>query len=419
MNILFVTPYLPYPPLSGGSLQTFLRLINLRRRGHSVFLFSLATERDRLRERELGGMIDGLQCLYVRPDATKVRYLFRRSLLYEIYTLDRSAAKRLTELTKAHPIDVALLEGLAVAHYRDRLSGVPAVLYEHNVEEEIVEHLVQSLKRAPGKILRGSLGERMTNLYLYLFGCREQRLVRELEAHSLRRFELCLCCSPRDAVLLEKHAGKDCCAVVPWCVDEPSCCHEPVQKGVCTLSFLGSMRWEPNRDAIQWFAREVFPLIKTVKKNIILSIAGSSMTEEVKGLDNRTDIFVRGFVPEVSDFLSVQTDIFVAPIRLGSGVNVKIIEAMSYGLPVVTTPKGAEGLQVTNGEHLLVCDTPDEFVKSIVLLADDLQLRISLGGKAKEYVAKHHGIDGVMASLERHLRKTAEDGRRERDESAS
>jgi len=135
-------------------------------------------------------------------------------------------------------------------------------------------------------------------------------------------------------------------------------------KETYSLLFVGSMDWEPNKDAVFWFVNEILPLIDGGRHRVRLQIAGSSQSPEISRLHDGRKIIIRGFVENLSDIMA-ETDIFVAPIRIGSGVNVKVIEAMSYGLPVVTTSKGAEGLEVKDGEHLVICDSARDFAAGI------------------------------------------------------
>ena len=399
MNILFVTPYLPYPPVSGGRLQTFLRINYLKKRGHSVFLMTLARTGEYNYVVELKNYLDEVECIYREPDFTKVRYLFRKNLLHEIFTHDRRFGEKLRSFADSKKVDISLFEGLGVAQYRDFIPHVPSALYEHNVEYEITEQFVSNLRKSPLKVLKGKMDEKMRNCYLYLFGEREIKLVRKFEVNSLRKFGLFITCSQRDAHILERDTKETPHIVIPWCIEMPVEFNKPQEKDIYSLVFVGSMEWEPNRDAIKWFVKEIFPLIKKKIKNIKLLIVGSFMSEDVQRLDNKKDILVKGFVPDISEVFR-ETDIFIAPVRLGSGVNVKVLEAMSYGVPVITTSKGAEGIEALHGEHFLIVNTPEEFTDTIKYLLDNKETRKMLGMNAREYISKYHEADKVIELLE-------------------
>jgi glycosyltransferase involved in cell wall biosynthesis len=402
MNVLFITPYLPYPPLSGGRLQTFLRLKHLKKRGHSVFLMTLALQEEESRILELKDHLDDLGYIYATPDYGKARYLLRRSLLYEIFTYNRRFSERLRNFAHQNKADIAVFEGLGIAQYRSAIPGVPSVLSEHNVEYEIIGQLVSALRESPAGIMRGPADETLKNIYLYLCGAREIKLVTTYELASLRKFDLIMTCSERDAAMLGSGGNAAPRITIPWCVEKPPVFNNPAKKDICTLGFVGSMQWEPNRDAVRWFVGEMFPRLRKKDKKVHLVIVGSGMSEEIRNLDNGKDIIVQGDVPDISEvFLDV--DVFVAPVRLGSGVNVKVIEAMSYGVPVVTTPKGAEGIGGKDGEHFMVANTPEEFVYTIRDLVMNPDRRKTLGIAAREYISAHHSTDSVMEIFEQAL----------------
>lgn len=402
MNILFITPFLPYPPISGGRLQTFLRLKHLKNRGHGVFLLSLATPNEHYFVSKLKNIIDDVCCIYVKRDPAKIRYLFRKSLLYEIFTYDRTFSGKARKFLEGKGIDIAVFEHLGVAHYRDCIRLIPSVLSEQNVECEIIEQLVSYLSKSPSRIWQGKWDKKLRDMYLLLFGGYEQKLVGALESKALGEFDLCFTCSEKDARRLRKHSSGAPCVTIPWCVERPSLQHNPESKDIYDLVFIGSMDWEPNRDAMKWFVKEIFPLVQRELKNMRLLIAGSSMSEDIRELDNGKDILVKGFVPDISLFL-LHGDIFIAPIRMGGGVKVKVLEAMSYGIPVITTSKGAEGLQARNREHFLIADTPEEFVESISTLTNGKDLRSLMGMKGREYISRYHGVDSVMEMIERSM----------------
>jgi glycosyltransferase involved in cell wall biosynthesis len=133
-----------------------------------------------------------------------------------------------------------------------------------------------------------------------------------------------------------------------------------------------------------------------------LMIAGSSMTAEVVNLDNQGDVIVKGFVEDISEVL-LEADIFIAPVRFGSGVNVKVLEAMSYGVPVITTPKGAEGIEARDGEHFMVAKNEEEFASAVEYLFMNPEARESMGMKARRYISENHGIDKVIGLFEKAL----------------
>ena len=408
MNILFVVPYVPYPPISGGRLQTFLKLKHVKIRGHAVFLQICAFMSDRPYINELAAYIDDIETIFVRPDWSKLKHFFMKSLLYEIFTYQKGMSERLRIFAMHKKVDVAVFEGLGVAQYRDSIPDIPSILYEHNVEYEVVQQHVAAIRKSPLKVVQGTMSEKLRNCYLLFGGAIEQKLVKQFELNSLKEFQVILTCSERDAMILRKDTGNVICPeMIPWGVELPVHYHRPRQKEPFCIVFVGSMTWEPNKDGITWFVTEIFPLVRRGQQKVRLIVAGSGMTREISRLRNREDIIIKGFVPDISEIL-LDADIFVAPIRFGGGVNVKILEAMSYGIPVVTTSKGAEGLTAVHKKDFLVADTPEEISGYIKYLLDNLEERESIGQNAREYIAGHHNIERVTDLFEQVICKVTE-----------
>lgn len=136
-----------------------------------------------------------------------------------------------------------------------------------------------------------------------------------------------------------------------------------------SLIFIGSFTHEPNIDAMRYFCQEVLPLIAEAETEVKLRIVGNAPTPEVLQLASAR-VEVLGYVPETGPFLEASA-ISIAPLRFGGGMKGKIGEAMSFGLPVVTTSVGIEGFGLTPGEHVLVADDARSFADAVIRLLRD------------------------------------------------
>ena len=146
------------------------------------------------------------------------------------------------------------------------------------------------------------------------------------------------------------------------------------------LMFIGGFSHSPNEDGIIWFVRSIFPLIQQKLPGLTLTVVGSHPTEKVRALASDT-IKVTGFVENVKPFFA-ESRVFVCPLRYGAGVKGKVGQSMSYGLPVVMTPIGAEGLGATDGQNALLADDEETFAEKVARLYQDEELwrNLSLGG---------------------------------------
>jgi glycosyl transferase family 1 len=209
---------------------------------------------------------------------------------------------------------------------------------------------------------------------------------RAEEAQHLEKLELGLaeasdqvwCASPADKKAVSKRVPEDRIAVVPTI-------HALKSRGKAWseregLLFIGHLSHRPNSDAIHYFMREIFPLIRKQCPSMTCNIVGSNPSAEIKAYDSE-QVRVLGYVPDI-DPLFHNARVFVAPLRFGAGVNGKIGEALSYGLPVVTTSIGAEGLGLVQSRDAMIADDPHEFAERVleVYYNEDVWQRLSDSG---------------------------------------
>jgi glycosyltransferase involved in cell wall biosynthesis len=133
---------------------------------------------------------------------------------------------------------------------------------------------------------------------------------------------------------------------------------------------VGGFWHKPNTDAVLWFVRDIWPILRRQNPGLRFCIAGSNPSDPVRELDGRDGIEVLGFVPDLTPFFD-RARVFVAPLRFGAGMKGKVGQSMMSGLPVVATAIGAEGLGAEDGEHLLVAETPAAFAAQVMTLLDD------------------------------------------------
>lgn len=153
--------------------------------------------------------------------------------------------------------------------------------------------------------------------------------------------------------------------------------------------FLGKMDYEPNISAVVYFVEKIFPKVKQKYPNTIFKIIGANPTKRVRELERTEGVIVTGFVENPYIFVQ-ESMLFVAPMVSGAGVQNKILEAMSMGKCVVTTPIGAEGLDNLTGGELVACESDTDFCDKICyLLTDKIEVE-NIGIKAREYINRYY-----------------------------
>jgi len=132
------------------------------------------------------------------------------------------------------------------------------------------------------------------------------------------------------------------------------------------LLFLGNYVHKPNEDAVRWLCAQIMPIVSHDLPEVLLTLAGAQPTPKVFALSSKV-VRVPGYVPDLQPVLD-RHRIFVAPLRYGAGIKGKVIEALAYGIPVVTTTVGAQGISLRHGRDALLADTPEQFAESVIQL---------------------------------------------------
>jgi glycosyltransferase involved in cell wall biosynthesis len=163
-----------------------------------------------------------------------------------------------------------------------------------------------------------------------------------------------------------------------------------------SLIFTGSFRYFANHEAMEWFIREVYPIIQAQVPDVRLTITGDHANLPLPPASN---IILTGFVKDIRPLVA-SSWVSLVPMQIGGGTRLKILEAMALGTPVVSTTKGAEGLEVSNGRHLLIGDTSQEFADRVIRLIKDQQLRMDIVNRARQFVQEKYDWAVIMPRFE-------------------
>lgn len=371
----------PYPPKSGGKVRIF-NLIKEISKYHDVYLLSLASK-DELDFVPI--MLKYCKQVEVVPFqhnsfSRLIRWVRIFSNLFTQVPLE-VAAKESTEMKKKvkeitnDDFDVIQVEWLQMAHYLpfDLLKNTPLILVEHDV--------------AYVPLKRRSSTE--TGILKYIM-TRECYKMKKYEREICHKFSKIIAMSEIDKErLLELNENLD-VSVVPNGVDTHYISPEIDQEDSGSLLFIGWMKHYPNRDAMIFFLKEVFPLIIKEIPSIKVYIVGQHAPQELLTLaKSNPNIICTGYVEDVREYLHKCT-VYICPLRIGGGTRLKILEAMAAGIPIVSTTVGAEGLSVKQGENILLSDSPEMFAKETIRLLNNLELRNKLVKNARNFVEQNY-----------------------------
>ncbi|MHB0913149.1 MAG: glycosyltransferase family 4 protein [Armatimonadota bacterium] len=375
MKILFLTQFSPYPPVSGGAVKTCRILTHLAER-HEVSLVSYSRGSD---EAEALSCLPVHRMRHAHIDRSAARNVFdaARSLLGESFIISRDRRMEMQRVVDSllPGQDLVYVDHLQMFQFVPQPAPCPVLLDEHNVEWRIIERFAHT-------------------------GNPAVRLFARIEWPKLQRYELAACRAANVVLTVSEEDRKTLLGAgvpgervhaLPIGVErEPV----PLDPGSRTIVTFGQMAWPPNADAVTWFARTIFPRVRAAVPDARFLVIGAN-PPPIAG----PGIEVAGFVPDLRAAVAGAA-LFVAPLRVGSGMRVKIVDAMALGLPTVTTSVGCEGIPLTPGEHALVADIPEEFAKGIVRLLRDPKERERLAGSARAFVAERYSWGPILTRLD-------------------
>ncbi len=370
MRILALSGWFPSPPDNGARIRTHALLRALVEAGHEVAL--IAFHRRPLAEVD----VRALPCTLLAT----VPYPTERKAAWWHWLSPRPRSLR-TGYSQAMARAVA--GALTTAHYERIVSFEigPGTLTSHYVprryaRRQVVEDLELWMLWGQVEMARSSLRW----LRRRLMWAKAANYTRGL----LRRVRGCTVASAQEAALVRKLAPAARLAIVPNGVDAGACPPLPPEaRERGTLIFPGALTYTANFRAMQFFLAEVWPRIRAAHPEARLRITGSTRGVDLAALPLDEGVELTGYVPQIRPLIARST-LCVVPILEGGGTRLKVLEAMACGTPVVATPKGAEGLAVRDGEHLLLAEGAEAFAAAVLRLLEDgaLRSRLAEGGRA-------------------------------------
>ena len=214
-------------------------------------------------------------------------------------------------------------------------------------------------------------------------------LVKHQELPYLRFFDYVFVFSEIDKIRL-KQEGIDNVLVAPFAVlPNKEITSQALGKKPTRLVFLGPDHHEPNRDALQWFAEQCYHLLYP-EFQIPVEVIGNWSLINRKRFEKYPKIQFRGFVPDLQHAL--RDSIMIVPLRMGSGIRTKILDAFALNIPVITTTVGVDGIPITNKQHCIIADEAEQFVEAIKSIHRNSRMRINLILNAFDLVSNNFSL---------------------------
>lgn len=366
MKILFLYPYVPYP-LTCGAYHRAFHLLREISKTHETFLFALShSPRDFSATHIFEKFCRKVEVLpFIHPPWEKLLdRIFSPIPSVVAHWSHESVPDELKQFSKNSNFDLIHLQDLCMLqHAQEHFPNTPVVLDRTRMDFffqlQAGKYQNYSFKR---KIARW---ESLFKLFLY------EKKAAKAVAHIV------VCCK-EDAEFSQKRiSSRVPVSVIPNGVDlsffNPQSFQEN-QEEAHSLTFVGSMDYQPNVDGVIWFFKEIYPLLKKEFPDLKIYVVGPNPTSQIQACESYNGVTVTGEVPDVRPYYQ-RGAVFIAPIRIGSGSRLKIVEAMAMGRPVVSTSVGAEGLNVTDESNIFLANDPMEFGRKVSQLLSDSVLR--------------------------------------------
>ena len=400
MRILWVKVGGLWPATVGGRLRSLHTLNALAQRHQVTVVTTHAPGDDPVGlERELAACEQVISVPYVLPKrgsprwaAALVRSWFSRLPLdmwkCRVPPLEREVKRLLQD--RSRPFDLCIADFLVATPNVPFDGTVPILHFSHNVEHRLWERLCRAERRPLHRAL------------LEL----EWRKMRHCEAQVCAHVQLTIAVSEQDRDVLAQLSPQARVQAVATGVDTQYFQPVAADEKPHTLVFTGAMDWYPNEDGILDFVATTLPLVRREVPNVALTVVGRNPSQKLRDACARAGVSVTGTVDDVRPFVH-EAALYVVPLRIGGGTRLKIFEALAMGKAVVSTRVGAEGLPMTDGEHFVAADTPDEFARAVSALLRDPERRNALGSAGRRLVEQRHSWQRVAMDFEQLCKEAA------------
>ena len=389
MRILQLCNKPPHPPVDGGTLaMDSITQGLLATDGVEVRVLAVESDKHPLKADAIGDdyrrrtRIEAVHVdLGIKPLSAAVAALCGES--YHVKRYESEAfAQKLLQVLDEEQFDIVHVESIFLTPYVPLIrkhSHAKVILRAHNVEHQIWRLMAQS-ERNPLK--RSYLKHLSLTLRAY-------------ELEHLNDYDGIVCITADDADLFRRNGCRRPVTSIPFGVqpeDDPAVETEPN-----SLFHIGAMDWMPNREGVQWLLEKVWPVVHREVPQAHLYLAGRKMPEQ--WMKARIEgVTVVGEVPDAMYFIGSKA-INIVPLLSGSGIRVKIIEAMSAGKTVITTTVGARGIECADGENILIADSPEAFARQVKRCVGEPDFAHLVGQNARRLIEEHYNIGTLTRQL--------------------
>jgi glycosyltransferase involved in cell wall biosynthesis len=397
MRILLLCNKSPFPAREGGPIAMNMIIEGLIRAGHSVKVLAINSNKYNVEISQIPEEYrkkTGIELVYVnlsiRP-LSALRNLFSSHSYHVERFVSHDLEKALIRILQAEKFDIVQFELLYMSPYAQivkKYSDARIILRAHNIEHLIWQRVAESIKNP------------LRRLYL-------QHLVRKLknyECSVVRQFDGIAAITDKDAAFfrsaqcLQREDSRAIQVItIPFGIDPAQFPETDEKPEFPSLFSIGAMDWIPNIEGIVWFLEKVWPEIHQKYPHLRFYLAGRHMPQWLMEAEY-PNVEVLGEVEDARAFMHSKS-ILIVPLFSGSGIRIKIIEGMATGKTIISTTVGAEGINCTHGQDILIADTPEDFITCISECVENKSLSETIGRNARKMILTEYDSDLIISKL--------------------
>ncbi len=400
MKILFLCNKLPHSEVAGGHHIINQRIRYLSNAGHQIGLLTFIGDETEEQRKSILPFLIELKTLPLPRRNIAIRAfhdylaLSRPAVFWKSYS--KEMMQMLGEVVEKGNYDAVVAEFSEMGQYLHKnpyLSAVHKFISCHRC-------VVASYEKYK------DIGE--VKLRLYLKSLPQVRGLEKYEFEMYRSADRTLVLTPQDRFTMQYYAPDLSISVASSGVDIDYLQeHPPVPKEPIVL-MTGYMKDPANEDGVEWFYHHVWPQLSKRHPEVKFYIVGAEPSQRLRRkLSRERRIILTGKVSDLRPYRN-RARVMVSPVRLGSGIRTKVLEAMASGLPVVSTSLGMAGIEAQTGVNCLVADTPELFTRSVEWLLTDRGLSVRMARNARELVEKKHALEIGLHHFEKILKSVIE-----------
>jgi glycosyltransferase involved in cell wall biosynthesis len=390
MKILFITPKIPYPAVDGHTKSMWGVIKYLSLLGHKI---DLVCYKQNVNPEPLKSEIEKFAELNVLDVHTKnslvgaLKNMFS-PFPYNLYKYKRKElAKFLEDYLQNNKVDIIHVTNSHMGWVIDiirKLTKVPVILRQENLELMIMKRFYETQK----------------NPLLKLYAFIQYKKFLEYEPRLCSKFDKCIMMSDEDEKQLKILNPNVKSIVIPLGIEKELLSISKGEPQPFSLVHIGSLQWYPNREGLDWFLNDIFPEVLKKYPHAKLYLYGGGVPQNFHLPENiKQNVIVKGFVEDIWKELKDKS-LAVIPLRIGSGIRVKIMEMLAVGINIITTSLGKEGLEVEDGKELLVADSPGEFAEKIINFFENKFDSSQMSSTGRSFIEKKYLWENISQKFE-------------------